>query len=276
MNYIRKSKEALPVVAVCYDFDKTLSPDDMQAQGFIQRIGFEPDEFWKYSSSLSEKHKMDRNASYMYAMLEKAKGKFHITREILKECGKGIRLFAGAKEWFFRINAYGKERGVLVEHYIISCGLKEILEGTDIADEFTEMFACSFAYDDSGEAMWPAQIVNYTSKTQYLFRITKGMLDILDEGVNGHMNDSDKRISFKNIIYIGDSMTDIPCMKVVSQNGGTSVGVYDPKTSDEILKELLKHGRINCKMKADYREGKELDMLVKSVIDRASENPFRI
>ena len=276
MEFERKQKEFLPVVAVCYDFDNTLSPDDMQAQGFIQRIGFEPEDFWKYSSSLSFKHNMDRNSAYMLAMIQKSEGKFKITRELLKECGKDIRLFPGVKEWFPRINAYAEERGVILEHYIISCGLKEILEGTPIANEFTEMFACAFAYDDEGVAMWPAQVVNYTSKTQYLFRITKGMLDILDEGVNGHMNDSDKRISFRNMVYIGDSLTDIPCMKVVSQNGGTSVGVYNPSYTDDILKELLEHGRINCKTKADYREGKALDILVKSVIDKASVNPFCI
>ncbi len=276
MEFERKLKESKPVVAVCYDFDNTLSPDDMQAQGFIQKIGFEPKEFWKYSNALSEHHKMDRNSAYMLAMIQKSEGKFKITRELLKECGKGIRLYPGVKEWFSRINAYGCERGVILEHYIISCGLKEILEGSPIAGEFTEMFACAYVYDENGVAMWPAQVVNYTSKTQYLFRITKGMLDILDEGVNGHMNDSDKRISFRNMIYIGDSLTDIPCMKVVSQNGGTSVGVYDPEASDDFLRELLIHGRINCITKADYREGKSLDILVKSVIDKASVNPFCI
>lgn len=178
-EFLRKSKEDKPVVAICYDFDKTLSPDDMQVQGYIQSVGYEVESFWKESNGLAEENDMDQNLAYMFTMIQKAHGKFVFNREALMDYGAKVKLFPGVDTWFKRIREYGESKGVIVEHYIISSGLKEMIEGTKVADEFEKIYASSFYYDKGGVAQWPAQVINYTSKTQFLFRIEKEKL-ILD------------------------------------------------------------------------------------------------
>lgn len=178
-EFSRKSKEDKPVVAICYDFDKTLSPDDMQAQGYIQSVGYEVESFWKESNGLAEENDMDQNLAYMFTMIQKAHGKFVFNRKALMDYGAKVKLFPGVDTWFKRIREYGESKGVIVEHYIISSGLKEMIEGTKVADEFEKIYASSFYYDKGGVAQWPAQVINYTSKTQFLFRIEKEKL-ILD------------------------------------------------------------------------------------------------
>ena len=168
-TYERKQKESKPVVAICYDFDKTLSPDDMQAQGYIQSLGYDIKDFWTRSNSLAEDSEMDQNLAYMYTMKEEAEGKIPFTKQKLREYGKQIQLFSGVEEWFDRINKYGEDQGVIVEHYIISSGLKEMIEGTSIADKFEKIYACSFIYNDKGEAIWPAQVVNYKKGKVFRF-----------------------------------------------------------------------------------------------------------
>lgn len=177
-EFSRKSKEDKPVVAICYDFDKTLSPDDMQAQGYIQSVGYEVESFWKESNGLAEENDMDQNLAYMFTMIQKAHGKFVFNRKALMDYGAKVKLFPGVDTWFKRIREYGESKGVIVEHYIISSGLKEMIEGTKVADEFEKIYASSFYYDKGGVAQWPAQVINYTSKTQFLFRIEKGTLDV--------------------------------------------------------------------------------------------------
>ena len=173
MEYERRYKEKFPVLAICYDFDKTLSPDDMQAQGYIQSVGYNINEFWKKSNDLAADNDMDTNLAYMYTMKEEAEGNFVFTKKKLAEYGAKVKLFNGVEEWFERIRAYGKAHGVIVEHYIISSGLKEMIEGTSIAKNgaFEKIYASSFYYNERGVAVWPAQVINYTSKTQFLFRI---------------------------------------------------------------------------------------------------------
>ena len=182
-KYQRKTKEAMPVLAICYDFDKTLSPDDMQAQGYIQSVGYDVQEFWRESNVLAEANDMDQNLAYMYKMMEKARGKLLFTKSTVEEYGSKVHLFPGVAEWFERIAAYGREHGVLVEHYIISCGLKEMIDGTEPGRKgvFEKIYASAFYYDDCGVALWPAQVVNYTNKTQFLFRISKGVLEVNDQ-----------------------------------------------------------------------------------------------
>lgn len=163
------------ILAICYDFDKTLSPDDMQAQGYIQSLGYEVSDFWAESNRLSEENDMDQNLAYMYMMATKSRGKLIVNRERLRLDGSKVVLFPGVESWFCRVNAYGAKKGVTVEHYIISSGLKEMIEGTKVAGEFKKIYASSFYFDDDGVAVWPAQVVNYTNKTQFLFRIEKGV-----------------------------------------------------------------------------------------------------
>ena len=263
----------IPVLATCYDFDKTLSPTDMQAQGYIQSVGYDVEEFWAKTNELAKANDMDSNLAYMYVMMNEARGRLIFNKKELEEYGSRVELFPGVQEWFGRINRYGNEKGVLVEHYIISSGLKEMIDGTRIAKNgaFKRIYASSFYYDDRGVAVWPAQVVNYTNKTQFLFRIEKGVLDINDNNVNEYFAPEELRVPFRNMVYIGDSDTDIPCMKLVNSNGGHSIGVYNPETKDkDRVNKMLRHNRVRYIAPADYSEGTELDKLLKAIIDKTS------
>ena len=268
-HFERRHKEARPVLAVCYDFDKTLSPDDMQAQGYIQSVGYDVEQFWEDSNRVAQKNDMDTNLAYMYKMIREAEGNFAFSREALMAYGANVVLFPGVDSWFERIRAYGDAHGVIVEHYIISSGLKEMIDGTSIAKAgaFEKVYANSFYFDENGVAVWPAQLVNYTSKTQFLFRIEKGVLDVNDPGVNDYFPPETLRVPFRNMVYIGDSDTDIPCMKLVNSYGGHSIGVYNPRTADRRkVHRMLRDGRIRYFAPADYSEGGELDRLVKAIV----------
>lgn len=274
-EFERKKKEDKPVLALCYDFDKTLSPDDMQAQGYIQSVRYDTKEFWTESNSLAENNDMDQNLAYMYKMVEEAEGNLVFTRETLAKYGAKVELFPGVEEWFERIDKYGDEKEVIVEHYIISSGLKEMIEGTTIAQNgaFEKIYASSFYFNERGVAKWPAQVVNYTNKTQFLFRIEKGTLDVNDPGVNEYFQPDEIRIPFRNIVYIGDSDTDIPCMKLVNTYGGHSIGVYNSETNDKKkVYKMINDNRIKYFAPADYTENSELDILIKSIIDRTVAN----
>ena len=266
-------KASPTVLALCYDFDKTLSPTDMQAQGYIQSVGYDISEFWKKTNILASENDMDGNLAYMYVMMDEARGRLIFNRKSLEEYGSRVKLYPGVAEWFDRINAYGREKEISVEHYIISSGLKEMIDGTEIAKKgvFSKIYASSFYYDERGIAVWPAQVVNYTNKTQFLFRIVKGVLDVNDNGVNEYFPPEKLRVPFRNMVYIGDSDTDIPCMKLVNVNGGHSIGVYDPETQNKKrVYKMLKDNRIRYFAPADYRDGSELDSLVKAVIDKTA------
>ena len=269
------AKMLQPVVAICYDFDKTLSPDDMQAQGYIQSVGFDVPKFWAECATIARENDMDQNLAYMYMMLEKSRGKFEFSRKTLQEYGAKVQLFPGVEEWFDRVNKYGEERGVIVEHYIISSGLKEMIEGTSVAKAgaFKKIYASSFYFDENGIALWPAQVVNYTNKTQFLFRIEKGVLDINDPAVNDYCAPEDRRVPFRNFVYIGDSDTDVPCMRLVNAYGGHSIGVFNVNTQDKTkVYKMMDDNRIKYYAPSDYREGSELDELVKCIIDRTVAN----
>lgn len=274
-EYERKHKEVNPVVAICYDFDKTLTPDDMQAQGYIQSVGYDVADFWQKSNGIAEENDMDQNLAYMYTMREESEGKVLFTKEKLAEYGSKVQLFPGVEQWFERIREYGKEKKVIVEHYIISSGLKEMIEGTSVAKNgaFEKIYASSFYYNKKGVAVWPAQVVNYTNKTQFLFRIEKGVLDINDPGVNESFSPEEMRVPFRNMIYIGDSDTDIPCMKLVNSYGGHSIGVYNAESKDKTkVYKMMRDGRIKYFVPADYTENSELDILIKNIIDRTATN----
>ena len=274
-EYIRKQKEDTPVLAICYDFDKTLSPDDMQAQGYIQSIDYDVSEFWHRANMLSQENEMDSNLAYMYMMVDGARGKILFNKNTLMEYGSKVKLFPGVEEWFERIRNYGKNAGVKVEHYIISSGLKEMIEGTSVAKAgaFEKIYACSFLYNDRGEAVWPSQMVNYTNKTQFLFRISKGVLDVNDPGVNDFFAPDQIRVPFRNMVYIGDSDTDIPCMKLVNSYGGHSIGVYDPVRQDKSkVHRMMRENRIRFFAAADYSENSDMDKLLKAIIDRTVVN----
>lgn len=276
MVFTRKTKEKNPVLAICYDFDKTLSPDDMQAQGYIQSVyGDDIKSFWLEVDKLATDNDMDSNLAYMYQMVKKARGRIVLTKKSLEEYGSKVELFKGVDEWFERIRKYGAEHNVIIEHYIISSGLKEMIEGTAVAKAgaFEKIYASSFMFDEDDVPIWPSQVVNYTNKTQFLFRIEKGVLDVNDSAVNDYFPPEDIRIPFRNIIYIGDSDTDIPCMKLVNSYGGHSIGVFNSNTLDKTkVYKMLHDNRIKFFAPADYSNGSQLDGLVKAIIDRTATN----
>lgn len=265
-----RAEKQKPIVAICYDFDKTLSPDNMQAQGYLESIDYpDQDEFWKEVGTMATENEMDSDLAWMYKMVADSRGKLIVNRKTLNEYGAHIHLNPGVETWFDRINEFGRAHGVAVEHYIISSGMREMIEGTSIAKAgaFRKIYASSFYYDDAGVAIWPATVVNYTNKTQYLFRISKGVLDVNDARVNDFFAPEDIRVPFTNMIYIGDSDTDIPCMKLVHSHDGHSIGVYDCETCDKRkVEKMLEENRVKHIAAADYREGSELDTIVKGVI----------
>ena len=262
------------IVALCYDFDKTLSPKDMQEYGFIDKLGMPPDDFWNEVRACCIKNNADNAAGYMYYMVEKYRqNNLSFTRKDLNEIGKNIELYEGVKTWFKRINDFGLKNNVIIEHYIISSGNKEILEFSPIAKEFKKIYASSFIFDNEDHPVWAAQAVNYTNKTQFLFRINKGILDETDGSVNNKMQAEEKRIPFENIIYVGDSLTDVPCMRLVEKNNGYSIGVYDKNdTNFKAMLELLNNNRIKYFVKADYSKNSEIEKLVKEIILKCKHN----
>ena len=177
------------------------------------------------------------------------------------------------REWFERINAYGKERGIEVEHYIISSGMEEIIADSPIAGEMKRIYACRYHYDDEGYACWPAQIVNYTTKTQYIFRINKQVLDESnDSDLNTWVPMEKRPIPFRRMIYIADGLTDVPCMKLVKANGGKAIAVYNRNSADAgfAAVKLVQENRADYIAPADYTEGEKIDMLVKLMLDEMS------
>ena len=255
-----------PIVALMYDFDKTLSPRNMQDYGFMEGLDVSSEEFWKACSALTKEHQMDSILAYMYMVLEKGQSRYLLRRESFRKLGRSVKLFPGVRSWFDRITEYCEGYGLACEHYIISSGLKEIIEGTEIADRFREIYAAEFLYDSSGLARWPAMAVNYTSKTQFLYRINKGVLDVTEQKeLNRYVPDDERRIPFRNMIYFGDGDTDVPCMKLTRVNGGHSIVVYQNDRAE--AQRLIRENRANFAFKADYRKDRALDRAVKAIID---------
>ncbi len=258
-----------PILAMMYDFDHTLSPREMQEYAFIPALGMAPEAFWARFRQTALAHGMDDILAYMLLMLELSRGKQLVTRDTLTALGKSVAFFDGVETWFDRVNDYARRCGLAAEHYIISSGLREIIQGTAIAGAFKRIYAASFCYDDAGVPYWPAMAVNYTSKTQFLFRINKGMLDAAENrGLNEYMPEDQRRVPFRNMIYIGDGPTDVPCMKLTRVNGGHSVAVYQDDRRD--ADRMVLDGRVDFAAPADYRPGSELERAVFEIIDQVA------
>ena len=257
-----------PIVALIYDFDKTLSPRDMEEYSFMPGIGVEPADFWGQCAEFARKHQMDGILTYMYLMQKLAKGRLELTREAMQRLGEAVEFFPGVVDWFDRVNGIGRENGVTVEHYIISSGLTEIIRGSAIGHCFKAIFAASFCYDESDHPVWPSSAVNYTSKTQYLFRINKGILDVTnDRDLNAFTPAYKRRIPFSNMIYVGDGLTDVPCMKMTKQKGGYSIAVHAPGQT-ELADDMLLQGRADFSVEADYTEDSEIEQVVTLLMRR--------
>ena len=261
-----------PIAALIYDFDGTLSPGNMQEFGFIQAVGKTPEQFWTMSDTLATGQDASNVLAYMKMMFDEArKNGISLRRESFRDFGADIELFEGVREWFQAVNRYGREHGVIVEHYINSSGLKEIIEGSPIAHEFKHVFAGSFMYDENGDAQWPGMAVDYTAKTQFLFKISKGIFSSRDNKmVNESMADDKKRIPFNHMIYFGDGDTDVPCMKIVNMFGGHSIAVYDPanERKRKTAEKLKRQGRVNFNTPANYTVDSRTYKVVCAIIDK--------
>jgi phosphoserine phosphatase len=266
------SKPKRPTIAICYDFDGTLSPGNMQEFDYIPKLKLSSKKFWKEVRERAESQGADSILSYMILMIEKATrtSGVKITLKSFKDFGKTVALFPGVPGWFKRINTYGKRRGASVKHFIISSGIKEMIQGTPIAREFERIYASSFMFDQNGVAYWPALALNFTTKTQFLFRINKGVLDSWDNSkINDFVPMEKRPVPFSRIIYIGDGSTDIPCMKLVKQQGGYSIAVYPSGSRKKVSAEkLLLEDRVNFVAPANYKRGGSLDRQVKATINR--------
>ena len=242
-------------VALIYDFDGTLAPGNMQEYDFIPAVGKSAAEFWEESNVIAKAQDADPILTYMAKMIECARRKgLSLKREAFRESGRKITYYRGVREWFGRINAYGAGRGIDVQHYINSSGIKEIIEGTDIAREFKNIYASSFLYDDEGAAYWPAVGVNYTNKTQFIYKINKGVESVSDTKLlNQYLEEEKRPVQFKHMIFIGDGTTDIPCMRLVKSQGGHSIAVYNPahQGSFEAMRKLIDEGRATYVCPAD-------------------------
>lgn len=253
-------------VALIYDFDKTLCSKDMQEYSFIPNLNMSEEEFWNKVTQLATKEKMDKILAYMYIMIKESKKiNKNITKDYLKSLGKDIELFKGVEDWFNNINTYAQKLNIEIEHYIVSSGIKEIIEGTTIAKYFKEIYACEFLYEKNF-ATWPKIAVNYTAKTQFISRINKGVLDIIDDTtINKTMNEEERRIPSKNIIYFGDGLTDIPSMRMTRSYGGYAIAVYQNNDKKKVF-ELIKDSRIDFYAKANYTKNNSLDKIVKTIL----------
>ena len=269
--------------ALIYDFDGTLARGNMQEVTFIPSVGMGIGDFWGAADKLTRDADGDNILMYMQLMLARSRENgAPVTKKTLREHGHDVKLFDGLKSdltgpgWFERINAFGKRYGLEIEHYIVSAGLEEMIDGCPIRDAFTHVFASHFVYDDQGTAIWPAVGVNYTTKTQYLFRINKGVLNHWEhDKINRFMPDDDRPVPFDRMIFLGDGDTDVPTMKMMHTKGGFSIAVYDPRNSErdqDKIYGLISEDRVNFVAAADYREGTALDLIVKGLLGRIAIN----
>lgn len=267
-------------ICICYDFDGTLIRGNMQENSFIPNIGLSSEEFWQLAKNEAKSQNMDEVLAYMQLMIEKASAaKIPCTRKSLRKHGQKLQYFPGVDEWFALINDYGREIGSKIQHFVISSGLEEMISGSQIANEFEHIFASGFIYDENDVPKFAARSVNFTTKTQYLYRINKGVLNSWDsEGVNKFMPDKERPNPFSRMIYIGDGLTDVPAMKTLNYQGGYSVVVCPPKQSKRIRKDekqkkeaaekLVAQDRAKFVAEADYRKDGQLYQIVTALIRR--------
>ena len=266
-----------PTVALIYDFDGTLSPRNMQEYDFLKDIGIEDkDVFWQEVDSLVKKHEASNILCYMKLMIDKSRmaGK-SIRRQAFVDYGKSVELYDGVEKWFDVVEELAQKYDVVVEHYINSSGLKEMIDGTKIASKFKQIYACSFLYNVDEIAEWPAVAVDFTTKTQFLFMINKGISNISENSrVNEYKPEEERPIPFKHMIYFGDGETDIPCMRMVKQYGGNSIAIYNPQIQGkkELAKKLIHENRVNFACAADYSEGSEIHKIVESILSQIKSN----
>lgn len=265
-------------IAIAYDFDGTLVPGNMQEHSFIPELGINKEDFWRESNAMAREHDMDDILAYLQLMLQKAREKqITVTRQDLLDHGKEIRFFDGVETYFDAIDGYARKKGVTIDHHIISSGVRDIIKGTSIAHHFKNIFASGYVFDRNDAAVWPALAINYTNKTQYLFRINKGIDNSYDNSlINKYVEEERRPIPFPKMIYIGDGETDVPAMKMIKMKGGTAIAVYDPKkmseanrpSAREVCEELIRQNRADYIAPADYNQDSKLFIILQNLIDK--------
>lgn len=250
-------------IAIIYDFDGTLTPEPMQNYAILPKLGIHPDEFWQEVGDEVANTGAENMLVYMRKLLEKAdQAKVHITKDDYADLAKNIQYYKGVESWFSRINQYVAKKNpkVTVKHYIVSAGMKEVLEGVTIKDEFEAIYASEYFFDFKGIATFPKLVITDTSKTQFLFRVNKGIED-LSQTINEHMPEDERPVPFSNIIYIGDGLTDVPSMALTRKEGGHAIAVYEEGNAKQqaVGQALLAADRVDFTAPADYAHGAVLD-----------------
>ena len=267
-----KSSFGKKTIALVYDFDGTLSPRPMQEYTFLPKIGEDPKAFWHECNETARAQDADPLITYMHLMYKKAKARgVRIDRDDLVALGRDVELFPGVDEWFGAMAEYIQIRselsqGVELRHYLISSGLVEIIEGTRIRKHFHNVFASEYWFDPY-DVPYPKRVITDTGKTQYLFRINKG-IEKLGDSINEHMPEGERPIPFSNMIYFGDGDTDVPSMAVTRKNGGHAIAVHSGGKARTKCVNLFKAGRCDFFAQADYRRGSELFKRTTLLIDR--------
>jgi len=260
-----------PLAVFAYDFDGTLAPGNMQEHAFIpDELGMSHADFWNEARALAVGQRGDPILAYMHLMLEKARERgIELSRDAWVRRGANLPLFPGVEGWFERQSARADALGLDLRHFIISSGNRELIEGSPIAHHFERIYASAFLFDARDDAIGAALAVNYTSKTQYLFRINKWTLEEWDdESINKVVAKNERAVPFDRMAFFGDGMTDIPCMRLVTDQGGAAVAVYNPEIerSRAAAKRLLDDGRARHSGVADYSEGSDLDSLADELL----------
>jgi haloacid dehalogenase-like hydrolase len=261
--------------AIVYDFDGTLARGNLQERSFIPELGIDHDSFWMDVKRLARAENADEILVYMQQMIVRARAAGNpVTREKLRAHGSEPSFFDGLDHWFDRADTFARDQGLELDHYVISSGIEEMIEGCSIYPKFRQVFASRFMYNEKGEAIWPAVAINYTTKTQFLFRINKGIESVWDtQAINRWMREDARPLPFERMIFIGDGDTDIPSMKMVSSQGGCAIAVLDPDRWNDQLKvgnihKLIAEDRVSFVAPADYMPGSQLDVIVKGAIGR--------
>ncbi|MCB1746794.1 MAG: haloacid dehalogenase-like hydrolase [Gammaproteobacteria bacterium] len=268
----RKTGYHRATLAIVYDFDGTLTPQPMQEYTVLPQLGISGEAFWAEVNAEVARTGGDAILTYMRLLVEQIEAnKAHLSREDLRRLAAGIEYYPGVESWFERVNAYVDEHSggtVQTRHYIVSAGLSEILEGISIKDHFSRIYASQYYFDHHEAARFPTVVINDTAKTQYLFRINKGREQQL-ETINEYMPEGERPIPFQHMLYVGDGLTDVPCMTVVKNYGGFAVAVHKPRSEDSIAvcQRLVAANRIDFYAPADYRAGKQLERRIHKILD---------
>ncbi len=261
-------------IAIVYDYDQTLSPSYMQDEVVFPTFGIDGKSFWRRCTEFVREQGYDSELAYMKVLLDTL-GMDRPTNDELRKLGAKLNFYKGLPEMFddFRDDLLSEEQiahGITVEHYIISSGMKVLIEGSRLAPYVRAIFGCEFAEDEQGRITFPKRVISHTQKTQFLFRINKGLLD-MSQDVNDHMEAGIRPIPFSNMIYLGDGPTDVPCFTVMRKNDGHAIAVYNPDDPERVgfkkCYQLSTHAdRVRHIAPADFRRNSHLRLLLEQMV----------